>query len=172
MQHIETIELDSSQSSITFSSIPQDYDDLVVLIYARTTRATVSDFLDIQFNGSSANQSCILLNGDGSAIQNYSLSSLQVVTANGANTTSNTFANGSVYVSNYTSSSAKSVFGDSAGENNATNNSILIASGRWNDTAAITSLAVVNVNSANLVSGSTFSLYGVTAGGDGTVTTS
>ena len=172
MQHIETIELGSSQSSITFSSIPQDYDDLVLKISARSDRAAeVASQLDLLYNSSTANHSSVRLYGSGSSVGSTTDTRPFAGIIPASASTTNTFSSETIYISNYTATQAKSISTDSVMENNATQSFQDLVAGLWNDTSAITSLEVVDVQ-ANFVSGSTFSLYGVTAGGDGTVTTS
>jgi len=171
MQHIETIELGSSQASITFSSIPQDYDDLVLKISARSNRGATFDELQISFNGVTTNRSQVTLDGSGSATESFSTSDGQVAYISAASTTANTFANCSIYISNYSASQANSISTDAVMENNATLAFQVISAMLWNDTSAITSV-VLDMDFDDFVSGSVFSLYGVTAGGDGTVTTS
>ena len=168
MQHIETIELDSSQSSITFSSIPQDYDDLVILVSARSDRTgSNTDGLNVKPNNIATN-STIRLIGDGSSAFSDTANDQGVLPT--SDTTSNTFGNIKIYISNYTSSNDKSISSDSVTENNATEAIQSLHASIWQNSAAITSL-VVEPND-NFLSGGTFSLFGVTAGGDGTVTTS
>ena len=174
MQHIETIKLTSSQSSITFSSIPQDYDDLVILISARNSAGNNFNNMRVSFNSATSGYSEILLQGSGSSASSGSGSTtyLEFQYSNGIST-SNTFGNTSMYISNYTASRAKSISTDGVSENNATATIQFLTAQLWNDTSAITSITVDGqANSGSFVANSTFSLYGVTAGGDGTVTTS
>ena len=166
MQHIETIELDSSQSSITFSSIPQDYDDLVVLVSTRNDSTSTAAYL--YPNGSTTDMTTISLQGFGTGV-NSAVRSFQWQTATSAQT-ANTFGNGSIYISNYTASQNKSISTDAVNENNGSSAVAIVNASLWSDTSAITSLELASAS--NFVANSTFYLYGVTAGGDGTVTTS
>ena len=171
MQHIETIELTSSQSSITFSSIPQDYDDLVIKVNSRCTVSADHRLGEIELNGSSANFSTINLLGNGSATASQNQYANLVFRAPGTNNTANTFGNAGIYISNYTASSAKSISSNSVYENNATSVVLDIIATLWNNTAAVTSITLT-LDADNFTADSNFSLYGITAGGDGTVTTS
>jgi len=172
LTHIETIELGSSQSSITFSSISQDFDDLVLKMSLRTNRADVVDIIDINLNGSSSNFSSVSLQGDGSSVTTASRSTTRLLLDQANSTTANTFGNTQVYISNYTASQAKSISVDGASENNASQAFQLLVAMLWNDTSAITSLNLAPGLGTDFLTGSTFSLYGVTSGGSGTVTTS
>ena len=172
MQHIETIELGSSQSSITFSSIPQNYDDLVIVLSARSDRAnSYTGPLEIQPNASTSNLSSIRLRGSGSSVESNSYSAIYTH-ATASNSTSNTFASCSIYISNYTASQAKVMSIDAVLESNQTVSDQYLYAGLWDDTTAITSIKLQPFDAFNLTSGTTASLYGITAGGDGTVTTS
>jgi len=173
LTHIETIELGSSQASITFSSIPQDYDDLVLVHSIRTARNNnVRDQLVLSLNGSGSNFSVIKLDGNGSSAGSQSYAVGRFAQVSTTNATSNTFGNGSLYISNYTASQNKSFSADSVSEDNGSTAYQSIYAGLWSNTSAVTSLSFVSADAFDLLSGSTASLYGVTAGGDGTVTTS
>ena len=167
-QLIERVELDSSAASITFSSIPQDYAHLVVLISARGVTN-----VKIKFNGSATLPSRLNLFGNGSSVNSISGSDGYAIVTNPTSYTADTFSNAEIYISNYTSSNNKSFSTNSVNENNATTATQMILAGLWSVTDAITSLELSDLSSsASFVAGSTASLYGITAGGDGTVTTS
>jgi hypothetical protein len=174
MELIETKTLGAAAASIEFTSIPQDGTDLVLLISVRTARSTLSDFVDLRFNGDNtdANYSSRVLFGSGSAASSFTENSY-IGDVNGNTSTANTFASISVYIPNYTGSTTKSGSVDSVYENNATQAAQAIIARLWNNTAAITSLEVGFTAAANdLLAGSTISLYKVTKGSDGIVTTS
>ena len=175
MQHIETIELTASQSSITFSPIPQDYDDLIILVSARSDRSgEAEDVAYMTFNSSTSNYSTLSLEGTGSTVSSDTAggesSRFDRLDIPGPLMTSNTFGNISLYVSNYTQAQAKSISADVVEENNATFARQRLNAYLWNDTSAITSITFNAIS--NFVTGTTVSLYGISAGGDGTVTTS
>lgn len=149
-------------SSITFSSIPQTYTDLVVKASARTSTTDGSSpqkYLTISFNGSTSNLSSRFLFGNGSTAGSASDTTIYSW-ANGNTSTASTFGNFEIYVPNYTSSNFKSVSLDIATENNATAAYLNLEAGLWANTSAITSLAI-NLDSGTLVQYSTFTLYGV-----------
>ena len=175
MQHIETIELGSSQSSITFSSIPQDYDDLVILFQGRSTVGSGAEAYAILELNNAAVQG-VILTGNGSSASGFSRNPIFYYVSYTSNT-ANTFGNTSFYISNYTSANAKSISIDNVKENNATSANQAIIAGLSATTSAITSASLIptdgNISPAgNWEAGTTASLYGITAGGDGTVTTS
>jgi hypothetical protein len=164
-------ELTSSQASITFSDIPQTYTDLYLVTSLRSTRSTGSyDLYKITVNGSNALTSGRTLEGNGSSVQ--SESRIEVGVQPISLDTANTFNSGSHYIPNYANTSyAKSFSGDSVAENNGTEGGQLLTAGLWNSTSAITSLTLV-CGSGDFVSGSSATLFGITAGSDGVTSVS
>lgn len=174
MQLIETKTLGTAAASITFTSIPQDGTDLMLVGLVRTARANTNDFVDLRFNGDNTdgNYSARVLYGNGSSASSFTENSY-IGDVNGDTTTANTFASISVYLPNYTASITKSGSVDTVFENNAAFGAQSLVARRWNSTAAITSMEIgFTATGANLVAGSTFSLYKITKGSDGIVTTS
>ena len=147
-------------SSVTFSSIPATYTDLVVKYSVRVSTNTIG--LQMAFNGSSANYSAKFLEGSGSSADSYNSTTLAGYDNSGTYT-ANTFGNGEIYISNYTSANYKSISSDSVVENNATLGLQALVAGLWSNTAAITSLTFTSDNSANFVQYSTFYLYGISS---------
>jgi hypothetical protein len=175
MKLIESKTLGTDAASIEFTSIPQDGTDLVVLASLRSARAVSHDDLVFRFNGDTgSNYTSRQLYGSGSgrdtSAGTSTAANLGPVTA--ATSTSNTFGNQLLYIPNYTGSTTKSGRVDSVGENNGTEAYQFIIATLWNNTAAITSLIVYSGAAANLAAGSTISLYKITKGSDGIVTTS
>jgi len=167
MIHIETIELASSAASITFSSIPQDYTDLVL---AFAIRSDDNGFAALNINSSTSNFTGIGLQGNGSSASSFSRTDSFFGYIQATTDTANTFGNGQIYISNYTASAAKSISIDVVTENNATGANQVIYAGLWNQTAAINSVGIEPLSAGvDFVAGSTISLYGITAGGSGTV---
>ena len=172
MKLIESKTLATAAASIEFTSIPQDGTDLVILTSLRSAQTGVEHVeVFIAFNGSTSNFSARQLFGSGSSTGS-STPARQVGLLPGVNATSNTFNNGIIYIPNYTGSSHKSYSVDSVSESNATLAYQNILAGLWSDTSAITSLAITNTSGNNFVAGSTISLYKITKGSDGIVTTS
>ena len=172
MKLIESKTLATAAASIEFTSIPQSFTDLVVVMSLRSARTNAVEGLLIAFNGSTANFTHRSLYGTLSSAASFSGSVGRVGVINGDSSTSNTFANQSVYIPNYTGASNKSFSVDSASEDNSTSAWIELVAGLWSQTAAITSIRFTPDLGNNLLAGSTVSLYGITKGSDGIVTTS
>lgn len=147
-------------ATVTFSSIPQTYTDLKVLVCARSTAANAFGYFD--FNSSSANFSRRTLVLNGSAVQSYSANDNLVFTNTQSGTTASTFNNAEIYIPNYTSANYKSFSADSAVENNHATDFILeqLSSHLWSNTAAITSI-MFTPGSGSWAQYSTFYLYGI-----------
>jgi len=149
-------------ASISFSSIPATYTDLILKLSARTDRSGITqDVIGIAFNSLTTNLSMRYLQGDGSSASSSSSASLIWTRADAATATSNTFGNAEFYISNYAGSTNKSVSVDGVSENNATEAYANIVAGLWSSSAAITSIQLTSANSANFVQYSTASLYGI-----------
>jgi hypothetical protein len=173
MKLIETQTLGTAAASIEFTSIPQTFTDLVVLASCRSSRDNATDSLISRFNGdtNSANYTGRRLrNETGTGVSDTAIS---VLALTGSAATSNTFGSIVFYIPNYTGSTNKSVSAEGVNENNSsTDFRLCLNAVLWSNTAAITSITLVPGTGPNLVTGSTISLYGITKGSDGIVTTS
>jgi hypothetical protein len=156
---IEAKTLGSATSSVTFTTIPQTYTDLLLRVSLRSSTANFPLYL--VFNSSSPiNVSSKFLEGSGSAASSYSDSTgLAGYTGRSIQTT-DTFGSGDIYIPNYTSSNAKSFSSDTLNENNGTEAYMAMAALLWTGTAAITQIEVKKLTE-DFVTNSTFYLYGI-----------
>lgn len=154
--------LGSSAASVTFSGIPQTYDDLVLVYSCRSARSNVSDGISVRLNGavSDTNHSSRYLQGSGSAASSGSASVAWVGNTAAATATSNTFGSGEIYFPNYTGSTNKSFSATGLGETNGTTAYIHAAACLWSDTSAITGIEMFAQN-GSLVANSSFYLFGI-----------
>jgi hypothetical protein len=160
---IETVEVASPVTSITFSSIPQGYTDLIVKISARSSDGNIADGANIYLNNdtTTGNYSFRRLRGTGtSVLSDSSSSSYRWFQVPGNTATTNTLGNLEAYIPNYTSSVYKSVSVDGITENNGTEAHASIVAGLWNSTSAITSVTIASGGNYFLTN-STATLYGV-----------
>lgn len=150
-------------ASITFSSIPQTFTDLVIKV---SSRDTATDFiLSLQFNGDTgSNYTSKLIQGDGASATSQGSTSTKIPTimSDGSTDTASTFASGDVYIPNYRSANYKSVSVDSATENNAATAYMRLGASIWSSTSAITSITLFPPT-GTFVQYSTFSLYGISS---------
>lgn len=150
-------------SAINFTSIPQTFTDLKIVLSSRSLQGNVYGGGRLEFNSSTNNYSWRRLRGDGSAAASDNSTSATSITnwdMNGANATASVFSNIEFYIPNYTSSNYKSVFVDYVGENNATEAHMGMVAGLWSDTSAITSIKLYS-GGGNLVQHTTATLYGI-----------
>ena len=152
--------LGSAAASVTFSSIPQGYTDLV-LIANRLSSAL--DNLSMQFNGDTGNNySFTVLYGSGSAAGS----------ARGSNTNNpyldyyaaseSTFpAPVILNIQNYANSTTyKTTLARGSNASRGVDATVML----WRSTSAITSILLKCHDGSNFTSGSTFSIYGIQVG--------
>jgi len=168
MKLIESKTLGTTQATIVFTSIPQDATDLVAFISARNSVDAAAG--TIAFNtGGTYTRRRLLGSGSGSGASDTPTNDYLIDTST---QTANTFGNSSVYIPNYTTSNAKSYSVDALDENNATGADQALYAGLWSGTEAITSITFAPVGGGSFVAGTIISLYKITKGSDGIVTTS
>jgi hypothetical protein len=159
--------LSSSAASVTFSSIPATYTDLVLRISARNDDTGVTETLRMQVNNNSGTvYSTTYLYGEGTnkiSARDTSVSDINDgLRQNGGGATSNTFSNIEVYIPSYTASQNKPISGFSSAETNATSNNMnMVSANLVRDTNAITSIQLYNSSTKVFVSTSSFYLYGI-----------
>ena len=152
-------------ASVTFSSIPSTYTDLVIKASARITSTDPLGSMTLDFNGSGANYTLMMLRGSGSAAASFTRATFGTNIVSYVNTTSgtaSTWSNIELYFPNYRSSNYKSVSIDGVEEENATAAYSVLEAGLWSQTAAITSLTLNAYATSGVFSQySTFTLYGI-----------
>ena len=155
--------LSSSAASVTFSSIPATYTDLVLKVSVRNDISGDATWFDVVLNADTAsNYSSTILYGTGSAAGSFRVSITRPdYTVAGATATSNTFSNGELYFPSYTASQNKPISAHSTGENNSTTSYMAATAMLWRNTAAITSIQLKNNSTYLFQSGSSFYLYGI-----------
>jgi hypothetical protein len=156
---IETVEVATPVTSVTFSSIPQGYTDLKLVISGRSASTTPD--ITVNFNGVTTDLSDrVLYSYSGSVGANTSSTIRSVISM--STQTSNAFGSTDIYIPNYKSANYKSVSIETVAESNETTNAFLyLTAGLWANTAAITSLTATPSSSNLFAANSTLTLYGV-----------
>jgi hypothetical protein len=144
-------------SSVTFSSIPSTYTDLVLRISGRTNRAAV-DSITMTFNGSSTGITWTTLFGNGTTVTSGTAQRFWV---DSTTDTANTFGSADVYIPNYAGSAYKSTSIDAVTEHNGTDAFAEILTQLWSNTAAITSIELAPQFGTGWLQYSSFYLYGI-----------
>ena len=162
----------TSGTSITFSSIPSTYQHLQIRMILRDTFTTFgADYaLALKFNGSSANYTSHEVNGTGSAVAARGVtatSSMNLYASglwSGGTVPASTFAATIIDIHDYASTTKNKTVRYLAGAdyNSATgvNYGMVIGSGAWLDTSAISSFQISGL-AGTFDTGTTISLYGI-----------
>jgi len=159
--------LGSAAATVTFSSIPSGYTDLVLRSSTRGSQVNANTNMYIQFNGNtSAIYSWTYLDATGTSASSAGLSGDTQLRANKTtadNATANTFSSYELYIPSYTVSQNKQMSSINAQENNTTANGdwyIDARSNLYRSSAAISSVTF-SLASGNFMIGSSFYLYGL-----------
>ena len=151
---LANITLASSASSVTFSSIPATYRDLVLIITAQRTGSPVN--MGLRFNGDTgSNYTQVFMTGTGSATDSGTVSGTNAQIDVYPYAPSSGFNNYILQIMDYSATDKHKTM---LRRTNEAGNATEAAAHRWANTAAITSinLAMVSMNT-----GSTFALYGI-----------
>lgn len=154
---IATQTLGSAAATVTFSSIPGTYTDLVLIITPQSSSGTAS--VDIQLNGDTGtNYSLTYLYGTGSSSASGRDSNTAYAGGGSAVATANIFLTNIVQIQNYSNTTTNKTL---LMRTDNTAGNVLTAVSMWRNTAAITSILLKLATGANFTTGSTFSLYGI-----------
>lgn len=160
--------LTGTATTVSFTSIPQTYKDLALVMNTRSSFSAASSRYRIYINstsGASVYQLSALTatqstaSSESASAQSFFYS--QVSPA--ATGDSNVYDTNEVYFSNYAGTSKYKGFvnTDSAVQSTVANISTFYGTCSWQDNSAITNLYIVMGNSANFVAGSSFYLFGI-----------
>jgi hypothetical protein len=157
-EKIATQTLGSAAASVTFSSITGTYTDLIVVL--NFGAATAGQDLGVRFNGdTSSNYSDTRIYGNGtSAITARSTNNTKIDVDNGGVSTTLT-ALDTIQIMNYSNTTTYKTTLIRVADAGKSTEAVV---GLWRNTAAITSLDFF-MTSGNILSGSTFTLYGIKA---------
>ena len=165
---IEAKTLASAVNSITFTSIPQTYTDLKVLVCARSAQTgTTRENIIIGFNSQLSDTGFTwigmygYISGTGT---NKSPAAYRIIgDIPAAAVTANVFSNAEIYIPSYTSVTPHTFIGESVVEIDGNDGFLSFGGVLWNaGSEAITSLTLFcGAGSQNFVVNSTFYLYGI-----------
>jgi hypothetical protein len=168
MTAIQTVTVGSGgAASVTFSAIPQTYNDLVVKWSARSAGSAGPIETFITLNGQTPLvYDQVNLSGFDSGVYSAKTTNWYGFTiqyATGNTSTANTFSNNEICIPDYASTTKfKSISFESVSEKNATTDYILGPSNAsWSKTDAITSMTIQSNGAGDWLEYSTFTLYGV-----------
>jgi hypothetical protein len=151
-------------SSITFSSIPATYTDLLLRVSARSDNSSIKTNLRLKFNGLDTNFAATMVgvqnNSTFAQTEGATFANTVNYTVNAANSTASTFNNHDTYICNYASSNNKSFSTDTIMEINSTDNQMGLFASSWSNSSAINEIYLY-LNPGNFVQHSTAYLYGI-----------
>ena len=157
---IATQTLTSAASSVTFSSIPQGYTDLIIVVNAIAVSGTIN-VINMTYNNDTTSglYSTSRMVGTGSGYDNDRTSNGNVIYSG---LISSTAPNSEIYeIQNYSNST---IYKTCLCRSGVPDNQIRFLAGLWRNTAPITSLTLTHNGSINFAIGSIFSIYGIQAG--------
>lgn len=164
---LETTLISADTASVTFSSLgsyASTYKHFQIRATMRANGTTLT-FFRLRLNGDTGtNYASHRLLGNGSAVtSSASTSSIAMFLGNRlpGDSTANSFTTSVIDILDFGSSSKNTTVRNLSGFSDGVNgHNIVLSSGLWNNTAAVTSIEVSSA-SDSFVSGSRFSLYGV-----------
>lgn len=156
---IATQTLGSTASTVTFSSIPSTYTDLV-LVCNPTTNVTTGQ-ITIRLNGDTGtNYSRLILWGNASTAGSATYAN-EAYAYTGYYTTVYTVPTTNIF--NFSNYSNTSVFKNILGRSNNTSEAVISSLNLWRSTSAITSIELGISVAGTYSIGSSFTLYGIKA---------
>lgn len=163
---IASNQVSSGVSSVTFSSIPNTFTDLKLVISARTNRASDEDSVGIAFNDGQGATSWVLLFNNGPSLQagtstGFGYGSAFAGRVPATNATANQFSNLEMYIPNYSTSANKTLSTTGGFETNGANPYSTLFLNMRTLTAAISTILLVPGNGTQFVTNSSFYLYGI-----------
>ena len=155
---IDSVTLTSSASSVTFSSITQDYRDLVLIQNAKVLAS--SDSYRLSINGDTGtNYNTVTMYGYTSASSSSTTNEAGPIYMTARDSLSSTVADSTIiYFMDYSVTDKHKTL---LARINNVSNVIQASAHRWASTASITSILLTSNDT--FASGSTFSLYGIEA---------
>jgi len=159
----------ASATSIAFSSLPQGFRHLMLIVQARTDVAAENDAVLVQFNGAvGASYDWQRLTGNSATVSSLATraaTSIQFGLCEGANSRASNFSPTLGYVFGYALSTAEkwtlsacAAFGDVSAD---TDLFVQLRAGRFRDTTVIQQVAFLPLTGPNFISGSRFQIYGI-----------
>ena len=159
-QPIASQTLSSAAASVTFSGIPQNYTDLVLVVNGEVS---TSQQIALQFNSDTgSNYSVTSLYGDGSSAASGRNSSTTSMVGGFGWFANGTRATSIINIQNYSNTTTNKT---AIGRGNLSSAYVHAGVGLWRSTSAITSINMFVFGGYNWNSGTTFNLYGIASGG-------
>jgi len=151
---LATVTLGSTASSVTFSSIPATYRDLILIIEGKKASTARDVYVTFNDDTNNSNYPRVLMYGTGSSAASAANNYRGIGNASPAGVVNR------IQIMDYSATDKHTtslVRWDDAGSNT------VAVAGRWANTAAINKIQLSLDDASNFSSGSTFNLFGVIA---------
>jgi hypothetical protein len=162
-ESIATTTATTASSAVTFSSIPQTYTDLFLVISIRANSTPTSFGTGIRFNSDTgSNYSRTVVYGSGSSAVSFRDTNQTRMFYSAGSTTANQFNLIRLNINDYSNTA---VYKSVIARNDDVSDVTSISASLWRNTNAITSITITpfDDNSTGFATGSSFTLYGITA---------
>jgi hypothetical protein len=151
----------SAASTITFSSIPSIYTDLLLVSNIRFVGGGGESVMNCQINSDTgSNYSYTRLVGDGSSASSDRSSNRTDILVGAGTDTSNQWSVSTANFLNYSNTTTNKTV---LTRTNVASSRVMAIVNLWRNTSAISSLYIFNNGATNFAIGSTFTLYGIKA---------
>jgi hypothetical protein len=168
---LATTTLATATATITFSSIPREYEHLQIRLIGRSSRSSGVSQFKLNFNGDTGtnySDHYLLGSGGGSAIVGHDGASQTFIWANpiaGNTTTAGTFGVGIIDILDYSNTNKNKTVRMLGGFDENGGGYLGLSSGLWMNTAAITSITIGDGYGQNLTTYTSAALYGIKRAG-------
>lgn len=162
-ESIATTTATTASPAVTFSSIPQTFTDLILVVSIRANSTPTSFGTGIRFNSDTgSNYSRTVLYGSGSSAVSFRDTSQTRIFYSAGSTTASQFNLIRLNIQDYSNTTTYKTI---VGRNDDLSDVTSVSAGLWRSTSAITSITVTpfDDNSTGFATGSSFTLYGIKA---------
>jgi hypothetical protein len=159
-EKIETTTLVSA-ATVTFSSIPATYTDLVLISSAKNSSGSGGTYQIKINNDTGSNYSATYMQGTGSGSNSGRFTNNTVAyVSRSANSAGSEFSPGIVQFMNYSNTTTYKTI---LSRGNEASDAVVALVNLWRSTSAINSINIEQPGGGNFAAGSTFTLYGIKA---------
>jgi hypothetical protein len=154
-----------SSGTITFSSIPSTYTHLQIRYIGRVTNSDTADNIFVQFNSDTgSNYAWHYLQGDGASVAASGATSQSKILSgrvSAATAGSDVMGGGVLDLLDYANTNKYKTLRTLTGQDRNGGGVIVMTSGLWQNTAAVSTITITNGSATNFTTTSQFALYGI-----------
>ena len=164
---IATTTLGSSQTTVTFSSIPSTYTHLQIRMLTKSGHAGIEDGYVRLNSDTGSNYSWHITTGNGSSTAAYSGTSagfMRGFRQVGNSSSANVFSGSVIDILDYANTSKNKTIRSLSGYDNNGSGDMALYSGSWMSTTAVSTITLTTETGSNFLQYSQFALYGIKGG--------